>query len=96
VLEKRLRRSGHEEYTCQSSKIEAGGKSDLIESDECVEACGADRDCVGISSDFLWDTGFTQKLCSDKCYKNCPNIVDLYFNLAAGEGTNISETLFTI
>ena len=94
MLEKFLGRSGHEEYTCQSSKIEAGGElSDWIESDECVEACGADRDSVGISSDFLWDTAFTRKLCADRCYKNCPNIVDLYFNIAAGEGKNISEIL---
>ncbi|KAF2315613.1 hypothetical protein GH714_040127 [Hevea brasiliensis] len=29
---------------------------------------------------------FTQQLCSPQCYDSCPNIIDLYFNLAAGEG----------
>lgn len=86
VLEKRLRRGGYEEYTCRSSSIESGGPKDWTESNECVEACGVDRDSLGISSDFLWDTSFVQKLCSDGCYKHCSNIVDLYFNLAAGEG----------
>ncbi|XP_043715582.1 uncharacterized protein LOC122663976 [Telopea speciosissima] len=57
-----------------------------METDQCIEACGLDRISLGISSDSLLDSLFTQKLCSPLCYDNCPNIVDLYFNLAAGEG----------
>ena len=60
--------------------------ADYIETDACVKACGVDRNSVGISSDALLEPQFTGKLCSPACYQNCPNIVDLYFNLAAGEG----------
>ncbi|KAJ1437317.1 hypothetical protein SESBI_03644 [Sesbania bispinosa] len=31
------------------------------------------------------------KLCSPACYQKCPNIVDLYFNLAAGEGVFLPD-----
>ncbi|XP_010255407.1 PREDICTED: uncharacterized protein LOC104596084 [Nelumbo nucifera] len=86
VLEKKVRRSGEEVYTCRSSEIEADKLKDWIESDECIEACGLSRNSVGISSDALLEPCFTQHLCSSHCYANCPNIVDLYFNLAAGEG----------
>ncbi|KAG4380512.1 hypothetical protein GLYMA_16G187250v4 [Glycine max] len=34
----------------------------------------------------LMESGFTQNLCFPQCYKSCPNILDLYFDLAAGEG----------
>nr|GMD21994.1 cell wall integrity and stress response component 1 [Ipomoea batatas] len=53
---------------------------------ECIAACGVDRKSVGISSDSLLDHRFTAKLCSPQCYQNCPNIVDLYYNLASEEG----------
>lgn len=87
VLEKSMRRSGIEVYTCRSSEIEADKVTNIIESDECIEACGLDRKSLGISSDALLESRFTQKLCSVKCLKQCPNVVDLFFNLAAGEGT---------
>ncbi|GJT58529.1 putative PAR1 protein [Tanacetum coccineum] len=48
-------------------------------------SCGLNRNVLGISSDSLLESKFTQKLCSTQCYNGCPNIVDLYFNLAAGE-----------
>ncbi|KAF8380253.1 hypothetical protein HHK36_027737 [Tetracentron sinense] len=86
VLEKQVRRSGEEVYTCGASRIEAGNLKDWIETDQCVEACGVDRNSLGISTDSLLDSQFTQKLCSTGCYNSCSNIVDLYFNLAAGEG----------
>ncbi|KAL3639455.1 hypothetical protein CASFOL_017362 [Castilleja foliolosa] len=57
-----------------------------IESDQCVRSCGVDRRFVGISSDAFLSADFSSRLCSPACYQNCPNIVDLYFNLAAGEG----------
>ncbi|KAA8539922.1 hypothetical protein F0562_026614 [Nyssa sinensis] len=86
VLEKDVRRSGEEVYTCRASEIEADKLKDWIETDECIEACGLDRNALGVSSDSLLESHFTRKLCSSHCYDSCPNIVDLYFNLAAGEG----------
>ncbi|XP_016442082.1 uncharacterized protein LOC107767557 [Nicotiana tabacum] len=86
ALEKHLRRSGEEVYTCKTSEIEADKLKDWIETDQCIQACGVDRNTLGISSDSLLECHFTQKLCSPQCYKHCPNIIDLYFNLAAGEG----------
>ncbi|EYU25099.1 hypothetical protein ABFS82_06G033200 [Erythranthe guttata] len=92
VLEKHVRRSGVEEYTCGTSEIEAAGRmKDWIESDECIKACGLDRSALGISSDSMLESHFAGKLCSDECYGGCPNIVDLYFNLAAGEGVYLPK-----
>lgn len=88
VLEKQVKRSGQETYTCKTSEIEAEKLNNWIETDQCIKSCGLDRKSLGISSDSLLESGFTQKLCSSPCYGSCPNIVDLYFNLAAGEGTN--------
>jgi len=89
VLEKHVKRNGEEKYTCRTSEIEADKLKDHIESDQCIKSCGLDRKSFGISSDSLLESSFTKNLCSPKCYKSCPNIVDLYFNLAAGEGTHI-------
>lgn len=75
------------EFQCKSSEVVVERMADYIETDECVNACGVDRNVVGISSDALLDPEFASKLCSPDCYQRCPNIVDLYFNLAAGEGT---------
>ncbi|KAL1813815.1 hypothetical protein ACET3Z_023880 [Daucus carota] len=86
VLEQRVRRSGEGAYTCGASEIEADKLKDWIESDECIRACGLERNVLGISSDSLLEPHFATKLCSTQCYNNCPNIIDLYFNLAAGEG----------
>ncbi|KAH7662992.1 PAR1 protein [Dioscorea alata] len=86
VLEMKLKRSGYVELFCRTSDIEAEKVKNYVENDECIKACGLDRNTVGISSDSLLDSRFTQKLCSHDCYNTCSNIVDLYFNLAAGEG----------
>ncbi|KAF5731163.1 hypothetical protein HS088_TW19G00768 [Tripterygium wilfordii] len=86
VLEKQVKRSGEEAYTCRTSEIEADRLRNWIETDQCLKACGLDRKVLGISSDSLLESRFTQKLCSPQCYDSCPNVVDLYFNLAAGEG----------
>ncbi|MCD7457765.1 hypothetical protein HAX54_036068 [Datura stramonium] len=91
VLEKHLRRSGEEVYTCRTSEIEADKLRDWIETAECIESCGVDRNALGISSDALLESRFTNKLCSSACYKHCPNIIDLYFNLAAGEGVYLPK-----
>ncbi|XP_057801298.1 uncharacterized protein LOC131016609 [Salvia miltiorrhiza] len=74
------------EYTCTASEEVVERLSGHIESDECVAACGLDRRSVGISSDAFMTPEFISSLCSPPCFQNCPNIVDLYFNLAAGEG----------
>lgn len=96
VLEKRVKRTGEEAYTCRTSEIEVEKQiKGHIESDECIKACGLDRKSFGISSDSLMERGFTQNLCSPQCYQSCPNIVDLYFNLAAGEGKHVSHCLIT-
>ncbi|CAH2070237.1 unnamed protein product [Thlaspi arvense] len=91
VLEKSVKRSGIEVYTCRSSEIKADKITNIIESDECIKACGVDRKSLGISSDALLESRFTQKLCSVKCLTQCPNIVDLFFNLAAGEGVYLPK-----
>ncbi|GLU24269.1 hypothetical protein SLE2022_402170 [Rubroshorea leprosula] len=86
VLEKHVKRTGQEAYTCRTSEIEAEKIRNWIETDECIKACGLERKSFGISSDSLLECHFTKKLCSPQCYDSCPNVVDLYFNLAAGEG----------
>lgn len=70
----------------QSSIIIAEKQEEWIESDECVKACGLERMSVGLSTDLLMDYHFTEMFCSSECLNNCPNIIDLYISLAAGEG----------
>uniref|UniRef100_A0A1J3DFK1 PAR1 protein n=1 Tax=Noccaea caerulescens TaxID=107243 RepID=A0A1J3DFK1_NOCCA len=79
------------EYTCRTSTVEVDGIVNHVESDECVAACGVDRKTVGISSDSMMEAGFASKLCSPACLDFCPNILDLYFNLAAGEGAFLPD-----
>ncbi|GER46666.1 PAR-1a protein [Striga asiatica] len=75
------------EYTCRTSEIKASNMfTNYIESKECIAACGVDKRALGISSDSLLDRSFIDSFCSASCYEKCHNIVDLYFNLAAGEG----------
>lgn len=76
-------------YQCSTSGVVVTNyMADWIETDECVSACGLDRNTVGISSDSLLERNFREKLCSTACYQGCPNIVDLYSNLSSGEGEN--------
>ncbi|XP_041997262.1 uncharacterized protein LOC121747312 [Salvia splendens] len=91
VLEKHVQRGGAETYACTASEIYVYKLKNFIESDECIQACGLDRSALGISSDSLLDPRFANQLCSNRCYANCPNIVDLYFNLAAGEGVYLPK-----
>ncbi|KZV46939.1 hypothetical protein F511_06181 [Dorcoceras hygrometricum] len=81
-----LEKSGGDVFMCHTSDIEAENYRNRIETDECIKSCGLDRNVLGISSDSLLDSHFALKLCSDGCYLKCPNVVDLHFNLAAGEG----------
>ncbi|XP_010553064.1 PREDICTED: uncharacterized protein LOC104823275 [Tarenaya hassleriana] len=91
LLETEARFAGGVDFRCRTSEIEVGRMTNYVESDACVHACGVDRRSVGISSDGLLDPDFTAKLCSPECFDNCPNIVDLYFNLAAGEGAFLPD-----
>lgn len=84
-------KGGATAYQCRTSEVKVERTSDYIENDYCVRACGVDRNAVGISSDSLLEPRFLGKLCSPDCHQNCPNIVDLYFNLAAGEGVFLPD-----
>ena len=70
----------------QSSEVIAEKINEWIETEECMNACGVERMAVGMSTDALVDGRSARKLCSPNCYNKCPNILELYFNLAAGEG----------
>ncbi|KAI8556807.1 hypothetical protein RHMOL_Rhmol05G0284200 [Rhododendron molle] len=91
LLENYAAKDGKVEYQCRTSEVVVERMAEYIETDECVSACGVDRNSVGISSDSLLEPQSTAKLCSPCCYQNCPNIVDLYFNLAAGEGVFLPD-----
>ncbi|KAJ3703369.1 hypothetical protein LUZ61_007074 [Rhynchospora tenuis] len=90
LLESNLQ-GGVTKYTCRTSEVVVPNMSDWIETDECVHMCGLDRNTIGISSDALLEQSFREKLCSDNCYNTCPNIVNLYSDLAAGEGASLPE-----
>ncbi|XVF55154.1 hypothetical protein PTKIN_Ptkin06aG0013700 [Pterospermum kingtungense] len=89
VLETAVEKGGNVVYQCRTSEVVVERMSEYIETDECVSACGVDRNSIGISSDSLLEPQLTAKLCAPACYQKCPNIVDLYFNLAAGEGPKL-------
>ncbi|KAI4377113.1 hypothetical protein MLD38_014797 [Melastoma candidum] len=86
VLENLLTKDGRMQLECKTSTVTVEFIDQWIETDYCVKACGLDRKSVGISSDDLLRRSFTLRLCSSNCHQNCPNIVDLYFNLALAEG----------
>ncbi|KAD6119776.1 hypothetical protein E3N88_11047 [Mikania micrantha] len=88
LLENYVTKDGTIEYECKTSEIAVKNFNGWIESDECMNACGIDRKMTGIASDSLLEPRFIVKLCSPSCYDNCPNIVDLYHNLAIGEVHN--------
>ncbi|KAJ9172436.1 hypothetical protein P3X46_015677 [Hevea brasiliensis] len=91
LLENFPTKDGEVKYQCKTSEVVVDIMQEWIESDECVSSCGLDRNTVGISSDALLQAQFLAKLCSNDCYQACPNIVDLYFNLALGEGVYLPD-----
>ncbi|KAG2619852.1 uncharacterized protein LOC120665766 [Panicum virgatum] len=93
VLENTHRAGRPTVYQCRTSEVvvEDARLAGLVETDRCVRACGVDRATVGISSDSLLDPRVASAICSPACLQGCPNIVDLYSNLAAGEGVAFSE-----
>lgn len=77
---------------CQTSAVAVRALSGWVETDECVRACGVDRAALGlpaVASAAAEDRRFVRALCSPACYGGCPNIVDLYATLAAGEGMSL-------
>ncbi|OAE24158.1 hypothetical protein AXG93_2752s1730 [Marchantia polymorpha subsp. ruderalis] len=68
--------------------IRSGGH---IESDECLEACGLDRLTVGISTDGLQTGAFKEKICSEDCRHNCPQVISLYNIIYAEEGEELGQ-----
>lgn len=86
LLEKWTSADGAVELQCKTSEVVVEGMSSWIETEACIHACGVDKNSIGISSDSLLDPHFTAHLCSPPCFDNCPNILDLYFNLASAEG----------
>ncbi|KAM3287779.1 hypothetical protein P3S67_021209 [Capsicum chacoense] len=91
LLEKSAGEYGNVEYQCKTSEVVVGEMKEHIETKECVNACGVDRNSIGISSDSLFEPRLAAKLCSPACYQHCANIVDLYFNLAAEEGVYLPD-----
>lgn len=57
-----------------------------VESDQCLDACGLKRLTVGISTDGLQTGAFKEKICSDECQHNCPEVINLYNVIYAEEG----------
>ncbi|KAL6846568.1 hypothetical protein ACP4OV_024016 [Aristida adscensionis] len=77
---------------CQTSAVAARGHlAGWVENDACVRACGVDRAALGlpVASDAAADRRLARALCSAQCREACPNIVDLYATLAAGEGLTL-------
>ncbi|XP_016432579.1 uncharacterized protein LOC107759211 [Nicotiana tabacum] len=96
LLESHVSAEGNLEMECQTSEVFATNKiQEYIETDECIGACGVDRQSLGLSSDSLLDPKFIAKICSAQCYNNCPNIVDLYSNLASAEGVSLHGLCLT-
>ncbi|CAM8923322.1 unnamed protein product [Rhodiola kirilowii] len=92
VLETYTMKGMFPKYLCKTSEVMADEKlAGYIETDQCIDACGVERKSVGMGSDSLLESTFLAKLCSPECYQNCANIVDLYFNLAAGEGSYLPD-----
>jgi hypothetical protein len=93
VLENTQRCGRPTVYRCRTSEVavEDGRLAGLVETDGCVRVCGVDRATAGISSDSLLDPRVADALCSPLCFQGCPNIVDLYSNLAAAEGKRSSS-----
>ncbi|KAI7735224.1 hypothetical protein M8C21_028355, partial [Ambrosia artemisiifolia] len=91
VLEDFEDKKGKVEYQCRTSEVMVETMAEYIETDECVRACGVNRNATGISSDVLLDKHAIVTLCSSSCYQLCPNIIDLHSNLAVGEGVSLPD-----
>ncbi|KAJ1690284.1 hypothetical protein LUZ63_014439 [Rhynchospora breviuscula] len=86
-----LEKTEQDGYQCKTSDVSVDKISNHIETYACLGACGLERKTVGISSDAFLESSSLEKICSPGCSNNCPNIVDLFTNLASGEGTSLSD-----
>ncbi|KAK4437456.1 hypothetical protein Salat_0079500 [Sesamum alatum] len=89
ALENHKNEQGKTSYMCKTSEVLVEKLSGYIETKQCVNACGLQREGVEISFDTFLSSKFTAHLCSSACYHNCPNIVDLLLNLTADEGVSL-------
>ncbi|KAI5083018.1 hypothetical protein GOP47_0002761 [Adiantum capillus-veneris] len=93
VLETNVMREGSVELECQTSEVAVASSMPWRgqkESADCVDWCGVDRKWVGLSSDFLSERDWHRRICAPACFLNCPNIVNLFTNLAEGEGVGLT------
>ncbi|KAK9120617.1 hypothetical protein Syun_018234 [Stephania yunnanensis] len=73
-------------FVCRSSGVFVPNMFNWVETQKCIKACGVERHSIGMSyAELLWQPKFMKSLCCPSCYYECPNIVDLFFNLAVGE-----------
>ncbi|XP_011094949.1 uncharacterized protein LOC105174518 [Sesamum indicum] len=89
ILETYRNEQGDVDFICKTTEVVVERMAGHIESDQCINACGVEREFIGISTDSFLSSEFTAHLCSSACYHNCPNVIDLFFNLAAGEGVSL-------
>ncbi|KAJ4730748.1 PAR1 protein [Rhynchospora pubera] len=86
-----LEKTEQDVYQCKTSDVSVDKISNHIETYACLGACGLERKTVGISSDAFLESSSMEKICSPGCSEHCPNIIDLYTNLASGEGASLSD-----
>ncbi|RLM99687.1 hypothetical protein C2845_PM06G19930 [Panicum miliaceum] len=90
-----LERTPEGAHRCQTSAVRGArglaAGAGWVETDACVRACGADRAALGfpVASAAAEDRRALRALCSPACQHGCPNVVDLYATLAAGEGMSL-------
>ena len=70
----------------QTSKIVTDSFHSWIEDNKCIQACGLNRMSVGLSSDFLGEHELQRSICGNSCLEECLNVVEIFTNLASGEG----------
>ncbi|KAI5054818.1 hypothetical protein GOP47_0029963 [Adiantum capillus-veneris] len=91
ILETNISLENGVQFECKTSSVIVTPFADWIETAECLLLCGLDRLTIGISTDFVGDLGLQEMICSSMCQRNCPNIVDIFSNLAIGEGLNLQN-----
>ncbi|KAK4409780.1 hypothetical protein Sango_0051000 [Sesamum angolense] len=89
VLENYKNAQGKTDNTCKTLEVLVEKLPGYIEIDQYVNACGVHCEFKRISSEAFLSSEFTAHLCSPACYQNCPNIVDLFFNLVVDEGVSL-------
>ncbi|KAL0337801.1 UNVERIFIED_CONTAM: hypothetical protein Scaly_2055200 [Sesamum calycinum] len=87
ILDASQSECGNIDYKCKTSNVMVEKLAGHIENDQCMNACGTDRLFTeGLSPEGSLPSNFTTSICSAACYDiNCPGVVDLFSNIAAGE-----------